>query len=64
MKRQQLIKTLRNEAKAQGTTFTFVREGANHEMWAFGETTVTIPRHREINEGTARSIINHCTKEA
>ena len=32
-------------------------EGANHEKWTNGEIKTTLPRHREINESTAKSII-------
>lgn len=35
----------------------FVRQGANHELWSLGGQRLTIPRHREINERTARGII-------
>jgi mRNA interferase HicA len=34
-----------------------VRQGANHELWSLGGQRLTIPRHREINERTARGII-------
>lgn len=32
-------------------------EGANHEKWTNGELKTTLPRHREINEHTAKGII-------
>lgn len=57
MKKRDLMRTLRAIAKAVGMDLDFVREGANHEIWTFGGERLVIPRHRDINERTARSII-------
>ena len=35
----------------------FLREGNSHEIWTNGKDINAIPRHREINERTAKSII-------
>ena len=35
----------------------FLREGNAHEIWTNGKDINAIPRHREINENTARAII-------
>lgn len=32
-------------------------EGPNHEKWTNGEQKTTVPRHREINEFTAKGIL-------
>lgn len=32
-------------------------EGSSHEKWTNGELKTTVPRHREINEMTAKSIL-------
>ena len=40
-----------------------VTQGARHEKWLVGETRITIPRHREINELTVRSILKHLEAE-
>lgn len=53
-----LIKQIRAIAKKDGLELTFLREGGNHEIWSIGGQRLVIPRHREINEYTARSIIN------
>ena len=37
----------------RGIAWTLVRQGADREIWQCGSTWVVIPRHREINEGTA-----------
>lgn len=34
-----------------------LRQGANHEIWTNGELTEAIPRHSEIQERLAKSII-------
>jgi len=34
-----------------------LREGGNHEIWTNGELKCPVPRHREINEMTAKSIL-------
>jgi len=34
-----------------------LREGGRHEVWTNGTLKCPVPRHREINEMTARSIL-------
>jgi hypothetical protein len=34
-----------------------MKEGARHEKWTNGELIAMVPRHREINERTAASIL-------
>lgn len=43
--------------------WTLVREGAEHEVWALDGRRITIPRHREVNEGTAQAIIKSFEEE-
>ncbi len=57
MKKRDLVKHLQQVARAAGTDLVFVREGANHEVWTVAGERLVIPRHREINEHTARAII-------
>lgn len=57
MKKRDLIKSLRAIAQAADMDFDFVREGANHEIWTIGGERLVIPRHREVNERTAQSIL-------
>ena len=57
MKRKALEKQLAKNAKEAGTTWEFVREGANHSVWSFGGMLITIPRHNDINELTAKGIL-------
>jgi mRNA interferase HicA len=62
MKKRELLKRLRSEAARQRIDLVLIREGANHEVWRFGTQRLVIPRHNEINEHTARSILEHARK--
>jgi hypothetical protein len=53
VKRDELLRRARRAARRRGIAWTLVRQGADHEIWQCGSTRVVIPRHREINEGTA-----------
>lgn len=37
--------------------FSLVRQGGNHEIWGKADLNVAVPRHREINEITAKAIL-------
>lgn len=58
MKRRDLLKELKALAKAQRTEYR-ESEGANHTKVEFGGRRTTVPRHNEINEITASSILKH-----
>ena len=57
MRRRDLLKKLRQIAAAKGLPFEFVREGGSHTVYRLGDQIVPIPRHAEINQMTATSII-------
>lgn len=57
MKRTALLRRVGKAAKQAGVIWAFVRQGGNHEVWSCGRALVTIPRHKEINELTAQSIM-------
>ena len=52
MKRKDIVKEL---TKLGGTVR---RQGAGHEVWDVHGVAISIPRHREIAEGTAKKIIS------
>ena len=56
VKREALVQRIRKAANAAGITFEMTRQGANHEVWRCGGSTVPIPRHREIAERLAEKI--------
>ncbi len=57
MKRRVLIRLLGTAAKASGVQFAPLRNGGGHEVFSLDGLRIVIPNHREIAEGTARSII-------
>ena len=57
MKRTDLIRTIRGGAKVAGLAFELVRDNGDHEWWTVHGLGFSIPRHRELNELTARSIL-------
>ncbi len=48
---------LRLAAKSGGVDLELVREGGEHSLYAVGNYRFAVPRHRQINEHTARSIL-------
>ena len=57
MKRRELVRIVAAEARARGMVWQMIREGAEHEVWSLDGRRITIPRHREIGERTARAIL-------
>ena len=57
MKRRDLLARIRDAATGAEIEWVMIRQGANHEVWSCGGQRVTVPRHREINEYTAESIL-------
>ncbi len=51
MKQTILIKNLENAG------YYFKRSGGNHDIYTDGNKSVAVPRHREINEITAKQIL-------
>lgn len=57
MKRADLITKISKAAANAGTRFDLVRQGGNHTIYRYGSQNVVIPRHKEINELTAKGIL-------
>jgi predicted RNA binding protein YcfA (HicA-like mRNA interferase family) len=51
MKRRELEKRLRQRG------WRLARHAGRHDIWTSGEREVAVPRHNEINEYTARAIL-------
>ena len=51
MKRKELIRRLEEAG------FVLERHGGEHDIYRRGEDAEAVPRHREINEQTARAIL-------
>ncbi|EWT07986.1 hypothetical protein N864_11780 [Intrasporangium chromatireducens Q5-1] len=58
MKRTDLMKRLSAIAKAQEQELV-LSEGAEHTKVKIGDRQNVVPRHKEINEITAKKIIEH-----
>ncbi|MCB0383768.1 MAG: type II toxin-antitoxin system HicA family toxin [Bdellovibrionales bacterium] len=41
-----------------------LRQGGSHEIWTNGKDKVAVPRHREINEMTAKAILRQAKMES
>lgn len=41
--------------------YVLVRHGSNHDVYSNGVRKETIPRHKEINEILAKTIIKRCS---
>lgn len=57
MKQRDILKALRKMAKTAGVEFVLVRNGANHDIYRLGDLAITMPRHTEVNEMTAKGIL-------
>ncbi|HYJ33853.1 MAG TPA: hypothetical protein VE326_11590 [Candidatus Binatia bacterium] len=63
MKRSALLRKIRKAANTAGVAFGEVREGGDHSIFRCGSTSISVPRHREINEFTARGILRDLEDE-
>jgi mRNA interferase HicA len=51
------MKHRERERRLQELGWTRIRRGQRHDVWRRGEREIAVPRHREINEYTARAIL-------
>lgn len=56
MKHRDLIRKIRQAAKAKDIRFEKLRQRGSHEVWACAAVLVVIPKHSEVNEITAENI--------
>ena len=57
MKRADLIKEVEARARRKGLDCHLHRQGGSHEVWKVNDKSVPIPRHREVNDYTAKQIL-------
>jgi len=50
------------EEKLRKLGWRFLRHGTRHDVWTDGENKTEIPRHREINEITAKNILKYAKR--
>jgi mRNA interferase HicA len=53
------MKKIELERKLRDLGWWLERQGGRHEVWTNGEMTEAVPRHREIDERLARSIVSN-----
>lgn len=58
VKRRDLIAKIATAAQAAGLRWELIRDTGAHEIWSLDGRRISVPRHREINEMTARAILN------
>ena len=58
MRRGSLIRRINRIARTQGVKPIYT-EGGSHTHVAVGGRRITIPRHNEVNENTARGILRY-----
>lgn len=63
MKRRDLLRKIAAASADAGADFGEVREGGNHTVYRCGSESVIVPRHNEINEITAKSIMKNLEAE-
>jgi len=61
VKRRELVTRIERIARDKGLTAIWT-EGGRHSKVDLGRVTVSVPRHTEINEDTARAILNQVRK--
>jgi hypothetical protein len=64
MRRRDLLNRIADMAKACELSLDEVREGRAHTIFKVGAAQFSVPRHVEINEVTARSIMRHLESES
>jgi mRNA interferase HicA len=57
MKKRELEKALRQLG------WTFLRHGRRHDVWTDGNREEAIPRHTEINEKLAQTMLRRVTRK-
>lgn len=57
MKRVELLRRIGKAAREAGIPWTRLRTTGSHDVWECDGMRIPIPRHREINERTARGIL-------
>ena len=63
MKRADLLRRLDRLAADTGVDFRLHRHGGRLDVYRFGGAMVIVPRHREIEEQTARAILRNCDRK-
>lgn len=64
VKRSELLRRMAAEAKRAGVDLEFIREGGGHSIYRVNNHNLVVPRHAEVNERVAKSLIADVRKLA
>jgi mRNA interferase HicA len=64
VKRRIVLKSLERLARVHGVAFRLERSTGPHDVFRWGDRLISIPRHREVNERLARSILREVQRWA
>lgn len=59
-KRTEVIKKVRQAAKARGKSFDRLREGANHTIYSLDGLMIPVGRHNEFTNRYAEDVYREC----
>jgi mRNA interferase HicA len=59
-----VVKKRNLEKRLSQYGWRFLRQGGSHEGWTNGEHIIWIPRHKEVNEFTARGLLRKARTNA
>lgn len=59
-KRTEVIRTIRQAAKARGMAFDELREGANHTIYSLDGLMIPVGRHNELTNRYAEDVYREC----
>ena len=57
------VKRRELESRLKAMGWNLSRHGGKHDVWTDGQREVAVPRHREINEYTAKAILRSARGE-
>lgn len=60
MRRGDLIREIRREAKRNGLSFELIRSTGGHDVFSLDGLVIPLPRHREIGSGLTEDIRKQC----
>jgi hypothetical protein len=60
MKRRDLTGKIATAAKAHGLDWVLARNGGGHDIYSLDGLMIVVPRHNEIVERTAESVLKSC----
>lgn len=63
VKRRDLIRRIRDEARRQQVEWAIDREGRSHTLYRLGVTMIPIPRHAELDDRFAEAVFKECEPE-